>query len=197
MKFPTTVHGTARITAFIAASLALAGTAFGAGPVDIEHGRALAGANCAGCHAIGTEGDSPNKAAPPFFTLGERFPVETIDEALLAKLRPGHPDMPAFTMTPKQAADIGAYIGFVQPVEHGKRLVEENCAKCHATGKTGDSTHKDAPPFRSLSLLYPIDALEEAFVEGIETGHPDMPMFTATPIQISHILDYIASIQDQ
>lgn len=176
--------------------LAFHGTAIAAPLPDLRHGEALAKANCATCHALGPEDSSPNKAAPPFRTLGERFPVETIDEALLAKLRPGHPDMPSFTMTPKQAADIGAFIGWTQPVEHGKRLVEENCARCHATGKDGESRHKDAPPFRQLSLLYPIDALEEAFVEGIETGHPDMPVFTATPTQISNMLDYIASIQE-
>jgi mono/diheme cytochrome c family protein len=104
--------------------------------------------------------------------------------------------MPAFTLTPKQAGDIAAYVAWLQPVEHGKRLVVENCAACHATGATGESPHLAAPPFRELWRLYPIDALEEAFVEGIETGHPDMPSFEASPEQITDILAYIRSIQD-
>jgi cytochrome c len=77
----------------------------------------------------------------------------------------------------------------------GKALVEGNCARCHATGKTGNSTHPDAPPFRILSQRYPLDSLEEALAEGISTGHPDMPEFVATPDQISAIIDYIGSLQ--
>ncbi|SFU21398.1 cytochrome c [Mesorhizobium sp. YR577] len=77
----------------------------------------------------------------------------------------------------------------------GKALVEDNCARCHAIGRTGKSTHPDAPPFRTLSQRYPLDSLEEALAEGISTGHPDMPEFTATPDQISAILDYIGSLQ--
>lgn len=163
----------------------------------VDHGGRLVRENCAACHATALEGDSPNKAAPPFRELGTRFPVDTIDEMLLAKVRPKHPDMPAFTLTPKQAGDIVSYIAWLQPVEHGKRLVTENCATCHATGKTGESPHLAAPPFRELWRLYPIENLEEAFVEGIETGHPDMPAFEASPVQITHILAYIRSIQDE
>lgn len=76
----------------------------------------------------------------------------------------------------------------------GKALVEGNCARCHATGKTGKSSHPDAPAFRSLSQRYPLYALEEALAEGISTGHPDMPEFTATPAQISAIIAYIGSL---
>ena len=37
--------------------------------------------------------------------------------------------------------------------------------------------------------------LEEAFAEGIESGHPDMPVFEADIIQLQDIISYIASIQ--
>jgi mono/diheme cytochrome c family protein len=77
----------------------------------------------------------------------------------------------------------------------GKALVEANCARCHATGRTDASTHRDAPAFRTLSQRYPLDALEEAFAEGISTGHPDMPEFVATPDQIGAIIEYIGSLQ--
>lgn len=80
-------------------------------------------------------------------------------------------------------------------IAYGKALVEANCAACHGIGLTDESHHADAPPFRTLWERYPIDALEESFVEGIATGHPDMPQFTATPQQIAAILDYIASLQ--
>ena len=80
-------------------------------------------------------------------------------------------------------------------IAYGKALVEANCAACHGIGLTDESRHAEAPPFRVLWERYPIDALEESFVEGIATGHPDMPQFTATPAQLAAILDYIASLQ--
>lgn len=80
-------------------------------------------------------------------------------------------------------------------IAYGKALVETNCASCHGIGLTDESHHNEAPPFRVLWQRYPIDALEESFVEGIATGHPDMPQFTATPEQLAAILDYIASLQ--
>ena len=79
-------------------------------------------------------------------------------------------------------------------VVHGKALVETNCARCHGVGATDKSAHPDAPEFRTLSRRYPLDALEEAFVEGIYTGHPDMPEFKASPDQIAAIIAYIATL---
>jgi cytochrome c len=79
-------------------------------------------------------------------------------------------------------------------VAWGKALIEANCARCHGTGLTDDSKHPEAPTFRTLPARYPLDALEEAFVEGISTGHPDMPEFVATPDQIAAIIAYIGSL---
>lgn len=78
---------------------------------------------------------------------------------------------------------------------HGRRLAETNCSGCHAITLHDDSDHPDAPAFRDLPQRYPIDALEEAFAEGIYVGHPDMPEFAATPEQIDAILAYIESIR--
>lgn len=78
---------------------------------------------------------------------------------------------------------------------HGKALVEVNCARCHAVGKTDKSSHPDAPPFRTLSNRYPITDLEEALAEGISTGHPDMPVWIASPDQIDAIIAYIGTLQ--
>ena len=79
--------------------------------------------------------------------------------------------------------------------ERGQALVEFNCARCHAIGKTDKSTHPDAPAFRTLSKRYPITDLEEALAEGISTGHPDMPEWVASPDQIEEIIAYISSLQ--
>ncbi|MBB6012276.1 hypothetical protein HNR59_001621 [Aquamicrobium lusatiense] len=48
---------------------------------------------------------------------------------------------------------------------------------------------------RDLSKRYPLDALEEAFVEGIYSGHPDMPEFKATSDQVTALLAYLDTIQ--
>ncbi len=82
-------------------------------------------------------------------------------------------------------------------VDHGKALVETNCARCHGVGENDTSAHPEAPEFRTLSMRYPVDALEEAFAEGIVTGHPDMPEFQATPEQIRDIIAYLASVQPE
>lgn len=80
-------------------------------------------------------------------------------------------------------------------VERGKALVVENCSGCHAIAE-GNSPHPEAPPFRKLGDRFPIDALEETFIGSIDTGHPGMPVFMASPQQIADIIDYIASVME-
>lgn len=77
----------------------------------------------------------------------------------------------------------------------GKAIVEENCAACHAVGPSGNSPLPQAPQFRMLSQHYPVTQLEEAFAEGIITGHPGMPEFDAEPAEIDAIIAYLTSIQ--
>lgn len=81
-------------------------------------------------------------------------------------------------------------------VERGRALMTQYCTPCHAIGPEGASPNPQAPPFRTLSERYPIDALEETFVDAINTGHPGMPMFKASPEQIGAILDYIAEVME-
>jgi mono/diheme cytochrome c family protein len=52
----------------------------------------------------------------------------------------------------------------------GEGLLTSNCARCHAVGRTGNSTHPEAPPFRTLGQRYPIEVL----AEGLSSSHPDM-----------------------
>ncbi|MBZ8134663.1 cytochrome c [Afifella sp. IM 167] len=82
-----------------------------------------------------------------------------------------------------------------QDLVHGRRLAEENCARCHAVGAEGVSPMPPAPAFRELSRRYPVDTLWEALAEGIVTGHPEMPEFHWPLGDIDDILAYISSIQ--
>ena len=80
-------------------------------------------------------------------------------------------------------------------IARGQMIIELYCARCHATGQSGESAHKSAPPFRLLSQRYPIESLAEAFAEGIVTGHSDMPEFQFLPHEIDGILAYLQSLQ--
>ena len=81
--------------------------------------------------------------------------------------------------------------------KRGEELLTKNCAPCHAVGTTGTSAHKDAPAFRTLSKLYPIETLAESLAEGLFTGHPDMPEFVFEAPDVGAILAYLESIQER
>lgn len=83
-----------------------------------------------------------------------------------------------------------------EAIDQGKALVVENCSGCHAIGDVGESPHPKAPPFRKLSERFSVDALKEAFVTSIDTGHPGMPVFDASRQQIDAIVSYIASVME-
>lgn len=100
------------------------------------------------------------------------------------------------TKTPTDAAESSAQV--IEKTEAfytGEAIAETMCAACHAIGIEGESPHADAPPFRTLSAKYPIDALAEPFVEGIMVGHPDMPEFQFEPDDVEALLTYIESVQ--
>ena len=80
-------------------------------------------------------------------------------------------------------------------IKHGEALVTRKCARCHATMRTGESAHPEAPAFRTLGKRYPIEALEEALGEGIISGHPDMPEFVFESSDVGAIIAYLKSIQ--
>ena len=75
-----------------------------------QRGRTFAQANCAQCHAVGPIGESPLRIAPPFRTLHERYPVETLAEALAEGIVTGHPSMPEFRLDVAQINDLIAYL---------------------------------------------------------------------------------------
>jgi cytochrome c len=79
--------------------------------------------------------------------------------------------------------------------ERGRALAQENCARCHAVGREGDSPNPDAPAFRILGARYPVASLAEAFAEGVVTGHPGMPEFEWEPETIEALIAYLESIQ--
>jgi cytochrome c len=81
----------------------------------VKRGEALLETNCGTCHAIGRIGASPKAEAPAFRTLGQRYPIESLEEALGEGLMTGHPDMPEFKF---DADDVGAIIAYLNAIQH-------------------------------------------------------------------------------
>lgn len=92
------------------ASLALSSALAWADGADLAAGRAIADQNCARCHAIGKDGESPYAPAPPFRTFADNWPVEHLEEALAEGLVVGHKAMPEFTFSPTEIRDFIAYL---------------------------------------------------------------------------------------
>ena len=110
-----------------------------------------------------------------------------VQKALLAGLI-GNSALLGFGLVHALAADKSL-------VDKGELLARQNCSRCHAIGKDGDSPHPQAPAFRTLSSKYPIENLEESLAEGIVSGHPDMPVFVFGPHDVQAIIQYLQSVQ--
>jgi cytochrome c len=81
---------------------------------DLKRGEALLARDCASCHAVGRSGESSDKLASPFRTLGQRYPIESLEEALGEGILSGHPDMPEFKF---DAGDVGAIIAYLKSIQ--------------------------------------------------------------------------------
>ena len=75
-----------------------------------QRGRTYALRHCARCHSIDRATKSPLKAAQPFRTLHNRYPVETLAEAFAEGIYTGHPTMPGFELDPDQIHDLLSYL---------------------------------------------------------------------------------------
>jgi len=78
--------------------------------------------------------------------------------------------------------------------EEGREFAEQNCARCHAVAAAGESALAAAPPFRTFAGKWPLESLAEALAEGIMVGHPEMPTFVLTTVQIDALIAHLASL---
>ena len=81
---------------------------------NVMAGKAFAQANCSHCHSIDKFTPSSLAIAPPFRTLHQRYPVESLEEALGEGITTGHPSMPEFRLDPGQ---VGDFIAFLKSLE--------------------------------------------------------------------------------
>jgi cytochrome c len=80
----------------------------------VRRGQVIVTRDCGVCHAVGRSGASRHREAPPFRTLGRRYPIESLDEALGEGIVSGHPDMPEFKFDP---GDVGAIIAYLKSIQ--------------------------------------------------------------------------------
>jgi len=77
---------------------------------SIQRGMNLAHTYCARCHSIDKASESPLKIAPPFRTLQQRYPLESLEEPLAEGIVTGHPSMPEFRFDPDQIRDFITFL---------------------------------------------------------------------------------------
>jgi cytochrome c len=80
---------------------------------SVRRGKTFAQANCSHCHSIDKFTRSPLYIAPPFRILHQRYPVESLEDALGEGLSTGH-RMPEFRLDPGQ---VGDFISFLKSLE--------------------------------------------------------------------------------
>jgi mono/diheme cytochrome c family protein len=93
-------------SAAVAATGAIAG--------DPVRGRDVADRNCSLCHAIAPGAASRHPQAPPFSTLGRRYPLEALAEALAEGIVVGHQGMPQIMLEPQPIHDLISYMESIQ-----------------------------------------------------------------------------------
>ena len=99
----------------LAAILLLAGSSTQAvQAASVQRGLTFARIHCAQCHSIDRLSLSPLRDAPPFRTLGQRYPLENLEEALAEGIVTSHPSMPEFRLEPDQIGDLMAFLKSLQ-----------------------------------------------------------------------------------
>ena len=107
-----------RLAVAAAALAVVAGTAMAQTRTELNaqerRGEALLGKLCADCHAVGRSDASARAEAPAFRTLGQRYKIENLEEALPEGLINGHSDMPEFHFSASDVGDAIAYLNAIQ-----------------------------------------------------------------------------------
>ena len=80
-----------------------------------DTGLNIAQEKCGKCHATGQTDASLHAEAPPFRTLGARYPVTNLEEALAEGIVTGHPDMPEIMLEPAEIDALLGYLELIQP----------------------------------------------------------------------------------
>jgi cytochrome c len=90
---------------------------------------------------------------------------------------------------------LGSVAQAQDPARHGRALLKEFCARCHAIGKTGNSRLRGALPFRTLNRSFDLDHFPRLLERGISSSHPAMPEYKFSEDDARAVSAYLRSIQ--
>jgi cytochrome c len=80
-----------------------------------QRGLTFVRVHCAQCHAIDKVNESPLSIAPPFRTLHQKFPIESLRRRFAEGIMTTHPTMPQFRLDADQTSDVLAYFQTLEP----------------------------------------------------------------------------------
>jgi mono/diheme cytochrome c family protein len=165
----------------------------------IEDGRTVAEMNCASCHALGAQGQSPMPQAPVFRSVLRRYNADVLETELIMGMRVAHGPMPEFQFRPEAAGALLAYLRSIQVRDAGLALVEQRCARCHAIQVGGVSPYPGAQPFRNFGQRWSRAQLRDALRVGILAEHDSsdvrLPPMRLTDREIDALFSYLDSIE--
>jgi mono/diheme cytochrome c family protein len=92
------------------AAAAVAMPTFPKASVAAERGYRVAARECAGCHSIDRQRDSPRPGAPPFRDIRHRYNEISLEREFQAIREVGHYAMPPKPISLADGRDISAYI---------------------------------------------------------------------------------------
>jgi mono/diheme cytochrome c family protein len=72
---------------------------------------------CAGCHAIGATGASPNPAAPAFRDTLAKYADDRLERDLQSGVLMGHPALPTVKLSSEGARDLVAYLKSIRTAQ--------------------------------------------------------------------------------
>ncbi|HEX2800487.1 MAG TPA: c-type cytochrome [Phenylobacterium sp.] len=141
----------------IIALLALLGAAYSAvaapaanhATSSVDHGRFLVLRACAGCHAVGEAGASPDSHAPTFPVVRGSVSASQLKVMLRELSKNGHYEMPPIFMSEADIRDIAAYIATLRPSAGGRGFPRRAAMRPVAFGLPGAGPRSS--PFGGLA----------------------------------------------
>jgi len=185
----------------------------------ISGGKALVERHCAGCHAVGQTGDSPNPKSPAFRTLSARHAGVSLREPLTRGIAAPHDQMPKFELASDEVDSIIAYINSLsrpptpakgaapkskwqvttEPVElgdvdKGRLYAQKMCAQCHnVTGSEARSPNAKSPTFRAIANTPGMTMT--ALTVWSRSTHVSMPNLMIAQDDLENLSSYILSLK--
>lgn len=98
----------------------------------------------------------------------------------------------AFLLTAATSQGVAQEVAEPAPVGHA--ILQKNCGRCHAIGRSDSSPLAMAPPLRMIYRQRSEEQLEFEFAEGMGSRHPEMPQIQFSSEEIAAVLTYLRGI---